>query len=139
MHVSLVSQSCQIICEPKDCSLPGSSVHGDSPGKNTGVGCHALLQEIFPTQGSNSGLPHCSWILPWATMEAHRKYIIEWYNIIHIIVCKLDYYIYLYIHLLTIKKSIHTHVPTWHLHIGEYNFLIIVFTWLLQVSQLKSE
>ena len=36
-----------------DCRLPGSSVHGDSPGKNTGVGCHALLQGIFPTQGSN--------------------------------------------------------------------------------------
>ena len=32
-------------------------VHGDSPGKNTGVGCHALLQGIFPTQGLNSGLP----------------------------------------------------------------------------------
>ena len=45
------------------CSLPGSSVHGDSPGKNTGVGCHALLQELFPTQGSNPGLPHCMWIL----------------------------------------------------------------------------
>ena len=36
-----------------DCSLPGSSVHGDSPGKNTGVGCHALLQGIFLTQGWN--------------------------------------------------------------------------------------
>ena len=32
----------------------------DFPGKNTGVGCHFLLQGIFPTQGSNSGLPHCS-------------------------------------------------------------------------------
>ena len=39
-----------------DCSLPGSSVHGDSPGKNTGVSCHALLQGIFPTQGSKPGL-----------------------------------------------------------------------------------
>ena len=29
---------------------PGSSVHVDSPGKNTGVSCHALLQGIFPTQ-----------------------------------------------------------------------------------------
>ena len=38
-------------------SLPGSSVHADSPGKNTGVGCRALLQGIFPTQGSNPGLP----------------------------------------------------------------------------------
>ena len=35
----------------------------DSPGKNTGVGCHFLLQEIFPTQGSNLGLPHCRQIL----------------------------------------------------------------------------
>ena len=42
---------------------PGSSVHGDSPGKNTGVGCHALLQGLFPTQGSNPGLLHCRWIL----------------------------------------------------------------------------
>ena len=46
-----------------DCSPPGSSVHGDSPGKNTGVGCHALLQGIFPTQGSNLGLLHCRWML----------------------------------------------------------------------------
>ena len=35
----------------------------DSPGKNTRVGCHALLQEIFPTQGSNQGLEHCRQIL----------------------------------------------------------------------------
>ena len=40
-----------------DCSLPGSSVHGDSPGKN-GVGCCALLQGIFPAQGSNPCLLH---------------------------------------------------------------------------------
>ena len=36
-----------------DCSPPDSSVHGDSPGKYTGVGCHALLQGIFLTQGSH--------------------------------------------------------------------------------------
>ena len=41
------------------CSLPGFSVHGNSPGKNTGVGCHFLLQGIFPTQVSNLGLLHC--------------------------------------------------------------------------------
>ena len=40
----LVSQLCLALCNPMDCSLPGSSVHGDSPGKNTGVRCHALLQ-----------------------------------------------------------------------------------------------
>ena len=46
-------QMCLTLCSPMDCSPPGSSVHGDSPGKNTGVGCHALLQGIFLTQGSN--------------------------------------------------------------------------------------
>ena len=44
-------QSCLTLCDPMDYSPPGSSVHEDSPGKNTGVGCHALLQGIFPTQG----------------------------------------------------------------------------------------
>ena len=41
-----------------DSSPPGSSVHGDSPGKNTRVGCHFLLQGTFPTQGSNLHLLH---------------------------------------------------------------------------------
>ena len=54
----LVIQSCLTWCNPKDCGWPNSSVRGDSPGKNIGVGCHALLQRIFPTQGSNPGLPH---------------------------------------------------------------------------------
>ena len=36
-----------------DCSPPGSSVHEESPGKTTGVGCHSLLQGIFLTQGLN--------------------------------------------------------------------------------------
>ena len=36
---------------------PGSLIHGDSPGKNTGVGCHALLQGIFPNPGVELLLP----------------------------------------------------------------------------------
>ena len=58
-----VIQSCPILCDPMDSSPPGSSVCGDSPGEDTRVGCHALLQGIFPIQGSNPGLPHCPWIL----------------------------------------------------------------------------
>ena len=54
--------SCPTLCDPINCSPPGPSVLGDSPGKNTGVGCHAILQGIFSTQGSNPGLPHCRWI-----------------------------------------------------------------------------
>ena len=49
-------ESCPTLCDPMEHSSPGSSVHGDSPGKNTGVGCHALLQGIFLTQGWNLDL-----------------------------------------------------------------------------------
>ena len=35
----------------------------NSPGQNTGLGSHSLLQGIFPTQGLNPDLPHCRWIL----------------------------------------------------------------------------
>ena len=55
-------QSCLTLCDAMDCSPPGSTVHGDSRGKNTGVGCHALFQGIFPTQGSN---PHLFCLLHW--------------------------------------------------------------------------
>ena len=80
-----VTQSCPTLCDPVDCSPPGSSVHGilqarilewvaisfskncitpwNSPGQNTGVGSFSLLQGIFPTQGSNPGLPHCRQII----------------------------------------------------------------------------
>ena len=54
----LVAQSCPCLCDPMDCSPPGSSAHGDSPGKNSGMDCHGLLQGIFPFQGSNPDLPH---------------------------------------------------------------------------------
>ena len=72
MHAQSL-QSCLTLCSPMDCSPPGSSVHGISPGKNTGVVCYALLQGIFLTQGLNLSLLwllHCRWILyHWATRE----------------------------------------------------------------------
>ena len=55
----LFVQLCPTLCDPMDCGPPGSSVHGDSPGKNTEMGCHALLQAIFPIQGWNPCLLHC--------------------------------------------------------------------------------
>ena len=45
------------LCGPMDCSPPGSSVHGISQQEHWS-GCHSLLQGIFPTQGSNLGLPY---------------------------------------------------------------------------------
>ena len=52
-----VAQSCPTLCDPVDYSS------WISPGWNIGVGSLPLLQGIFPTQGSNPGLPHCRWIL----------------------------------------------------------------------------
>ena len=60
---SVIAQSCQTLCDPMDCSPPGSSVHGDFLGKNTGVGCHSLLQRIFLTQRLSPGLRHSRQIL----------------------------------------------------------------------------
>ena len=53
----LVTQSCPPLCNPMDCSPPGSLSMGFSR-KNTGVGCHFLSPGIFPTQGWNPGLLH---------------------------------------------------------------------------------
>ena len=63
MHRVFVAQLCPTLCDPMECILTGSSVHGDSLGKKIGVGCHFLLQGIFPTQGSNPGPLHHRWIL----------------------------------------------------------------------------
>ena len=69
--VCLVIQLCPTLYDPMDCTPPGSSLHGDSLGKNIGVGCHALLQGIFATQGSNPCLLYYRRILYiWATKEA---------------------------------------------------------------------
>ena len=69
-----------------DHSPPGSSVHEDSPGKNTGVGCHALPpQGIFPTQGLNPGLQYHRQILhhlspagksDWRELENEAHFIV---------------------------------------------------------------
>ena len=71
------AQSCPALCNPTDCSLPGFSVHADFPGKNTGLGCQALLQGIFPTQGSNPILLHCRQILYHLSHQASPR-ILEW-------------------------------------------------------------
>ena len=84
----LVTQSYSTLWGQMDCS-PGSSVHEDSPGKNTGVGCHALLQGIFPTQGSNPGLPHCRQILYHLS---HQGSPYTYYN--DFLKCKSDHHVF---------------------------------------------
>ena len=73
-----VAQSCPTLCDPVDIYSPWNS-----PGKNTGVGSHSLLQGIFPTQGWNPGLLHCSCFFffllsqppgkQWAITNSSRK------------------------------------------------------------------
>ena len=75
----LVTQSYLAVCDPMDCSPPGCSVHGDSPGKNTGVGCHTLLQVIFSTQGSNPGLLHWTQVL-YRTSQQALSVLIDWFH-----------------------------------------------------------
>ena len=65
------AQSCLTLFDHMDYSPPGSSVHGDSPGKNTGVASHALLQGILLSQESDQGPLRCRQILyHLATREA---------------------------------------------------------------------
>ena len=62
MHIKLL-QSCLTLCNPRDREAWWASYSlWDSPGKNTGMGCHPLFQGIFPTQGSNLSLLH---LLHW--------------------------------------------------------------------------
>ena len=62
---------CLTLCDPMDCSLPGSSVHGDSPGKITGVSSLSLLQGIFLTQELNRRSPAIAggFLTSWATLR----------------------------------------------------------------------
>ena len=61
----------------KNCSPPGTSVYGDSTGKNTTVACHALLKGIIPTQGSNPSLLHCRQILYHLNHQGTPR-VLEW-------------------------------------------------------------
>ena len=55
--VCLVAQSCLTLCDPMDWSPPGYSVHGDSSGKNTGMGCHPLSPGDLSDPGIKPGSP----------------------------------------------------------------------------------
>ena len=73
----LVTQ-CPTLCHPMDSSV-------SMVGKNTGIGCRALLQGIFSTQEwKNLGLLHCRQLLTiWATREGVRWWVFNWlYNLI---------------------------------------------------------
>ena len=67
-----ITQLCLTLCDPMDAWSPWNS-----SGQNTGVGSLSLLQGIFPTQGSNPGLPHCRQILCQLSHKGSPR-IFEW-------------------------------------------------------------
>ena len=75
MHSCSVTQLCPTLCNSMDWSWQPTRLlyPWNFPGKNTGVGCHALLQGLFPIQGLNPGLSHCRWILYQLSHEGKPK------------------------------------------------------------------
>ena len=69
------AQVCLTLYNLMDGSPPGFSVHGIFPGKNTEVGCHFLLQGIFPTQGSNPCLLHWQVVPPGKPLVLFSRYL----------------------------------------------------------------
>ena len=76
MHSCSVTQLCPTLCNSMDWSWQPTRLlyPWNFPGKNTGVGCHALLQGLFPIQGLNPGLSHCRWILYHLSHEGSANY-----------------------------------------------------------------
>ena len=113
-----VAQSCPT-CDIMDSRPPGSSVRGDFPGKNTGVGCHFLLQGIFWTQRSNLHLLHWQMdFLPLSYLGSPLLFICVY---IYIYVCV---YIYIYIYKM---KYIELSRSILILHLIKYSTKVIVF------------
>ena len=71
LGAALVAQSCPTLCDPVDCSPLRLLCPSNSPGKNTEVGCHFLLQGIFLMQGLN---PHLLCLLHW-----QGDYLLLWH------------------------------------------------------------
>ena len=79
-----VTQLCLTLWQTYEPNPPGSSVHGIFPGEVTGVGCHFLLQGLFPTLGLNLCLLHLQYLAgkffttepPRKPMNSHRESII---------------------------------------------------------------
>ena len=70
-------QSCLTLCDTMDCSPLCSSVHGDYPGKNTGVGSYSLLQGTFLTQGwTQVSRLEGIFFNVWATRKTNRRILL---------------------------------------------------------------
>ena len=116
----LTAQSCPTLCNPMYYSPPGSSVHWDSSGKDTGVCCHALLQGNFPSQGLNAGLPLCRCILYHLSHQGSPPVYIVRLNW-HITLCKFKVYsvmvwwfdMCIYYEMIVIRRLVNTSITSY--------------------------
>ena len=128
-------QWCLTLCDPMDCSLPGSSVHGVFHGKNTVVVCHFLLQGIFPTQGLN---PHLLRLLNWQVGSLPleplfisytiSKYFLSFSRLSVCFVCGFLCYSKAFVSLKKKKKSLEASSSVWwieHMNLSSFPFEII--------------
>ena len=123
---SLVAQSCQTLCYYMHCSLPGSTVDGDSLGKNTGVGCRALLQEFFPTQGPNPDLLRCRWdSLPF---EASEKPIWFWCIYLKILQSNNKLFLQLFSHFTLVLLGL-PHLKPYEVCVSVFYSILINIVW----------
>ena len=75
-NCTFTKQGCSVVSDslwPHGLQPPRLLSPWNFPGKSTGVGCHFLLQEIFQTQGSNPGLPHCREMLYHLSPQGGRQ------------------------------------------------------------------
>ena len=96
MWLCVCACSIMTLCDSRACSPPSSSDPWNSPGKNTGVGCHSLFQGIFLTQGLNPGLLHCRqllyhlshqgssyvWLLHWISIKFTTVFLFGLWKVI---------------------------------------------------------
>ena len=100
----LVAQSHPTLCEPMNCSLPPLTPRilcpWVSPSKNTRVGCHSLLQGIFPNQGLSPGLLHCKQILYQLSHRTHvpKLWLLLWLWKFEILLSKVIYFLQVHDH-----------------------------------------
>ena len=73
----LAAPLCLTLRDPIDSSPPGPSVHGDSPGMNTGVGCHALSRGSLQPRDQTQDLPHCRQIHYHLNHQGSPR-VLEW-------------------------------------------------------------
>ena len=72
IYLSVHAQLCLTLLRPHGLQASRLLCPWKSPGKNTEVGCHCLIQGMFPTQGLNSGLLHCRQTL-YQLSQTHVK------------------------------------------------------------------